>query len=276
MYCSTCGARVPAGRHQCDTCGTPHRPQPQPTTATGYGGGVAVGPERNAHPAPALSMCPKCGYRGEGLNHFSRGSHVALLVGLTLFTAGAMGAGGLIYYVVRRDHRVCPRCGHGWGKFGELALVRPNHSPDHPAAMPSGWGEAYRQGWAMALFVLAAILTVIGVVATEAGPLVAAGLAAAGGLVLQRTADREREKRRAALISSLQLPVLQLAAERGGRLTVTEVAASLGWTLPRAEKVLQSLDDDVRVSSEVTDEGVIVYQFRELLRTPGRISDGQV
>jgi hypothetical protein len=40
----------------------------------------------------------------------------------------------------------------------------------------------------------------------------------------------------------------------------------------RAEKVLQSLDDGMRVNSEVTDEGVIVYDFLELIRTTGRLS----
>jgi CTP-dependent riboflavin kinase len=94
-----------------------------------------------------------------------------------------------------------------------------------------------------------------------------AGAAAAAGLVVRRVADRDRERRRAALLSSLQPPVLQLAARRGAQLTVTETAAELGWSLRRAEKVLQSLDDGVRVSSEVTDEGVIVYEFRELARS---------
>jgi hypothetical protein len=90
-------------------------------------------------------------------------------------------------------------------------------------------------------------------------------------LVLQRAATREREQRREALLSALQLPVLQLAGRKGGQLTVTEVAAELGWTMRRAEKVLQSLDDGMRVNSEVTDEGVIVYDFLELIRTTGRL-----
>jgi hypothetical protein len=46
------------------------------------------------------------------------------------------------------------------------------------------------------------------------------------------------------------------------------VAAELGWTMPRAEKVLDSLEDGIRVCSEVTDEGVIVYEFREILNAP--------
>ena len=64
---------------------------------------------------------------------------------------------------------------------------------------------------------------------------------------------------------ALQQPVLRLAGDRGGRLTVTEVASSLGWPLRRAEKVLNSLEDGLRVASTVTDQGVIVYEFRELM-----------
>ncbi|HEV2733455.1 MAG TPA: hypothetical protein VGV85_01415, partial [Longimicrobiaceae bacterium] len=86
---------------------------------------------------------------------------------------------------------------------------------------------------------------------------------------LQSVARKEREARRAALLSNLQMPVLALAAERRGRLTVTETAAALGWPLPRAEKVLDSLEDGLRVNSEVTDEGVIVYEFRELAHGRG-------
>ncbi|MEX2570528.1 MAG: hypothetical protein WD737_04430 [Gemmatimonadota bacterium] len=120
------------------------------------------------------------------------------------------------------------------------------------------------------LFILGAILLTVGVVELEALVFTFGVLAAAGGFLLHRTANRAREERRTALISSLQTPVLKLAAEREGRLTVTDVAANLGWPLHRAEKVLQSLDDGWRVDSEVTDEGVIVYEFRELLLGGGR------
>ncbi len=193
---------------------------------------------------------------------------MAGLVVATVITAGAMGAGGLVYYLVRRDHEVCPRCGRGWGRGGERALVRMGATAPAEtafAASPNSWLEEGRgRPLSVMLAILAAILTVIGIVEFEMVPLLL-GLAAGGGsYVFHRAATRAREERRAALISSLQLPVLKLAAERGGRLTVSEVSASLGWTLPRAEKVLISLDDGIRVDSEVTDEGLIVYQFREL------------
>jgi hypothetical protein len=212
------------------------------------------------------ATCPRCGYRGEGIGYFSRGSHIAALVGLTLLTAGAMGAGGLIYYLVRRDHLVCPRCGRGWGRNGTFALVPTTGRGSAPVpAMRGGGGST--QGWAIALFIIAALLTVAAIASTELPPLLFGGVAAAGGFALQRVAIREREQRRQALLSALQLPVLQLAGKKGGQLTVTEVAAELGWTIRRAEKVLQSLDDGLRVTSDVTDEGVIVYAFPELTRS---------
>lgn len=263
MYCSTCGAFLPDGRSACDTCGAP-APLPARRAETPLAAPAAEGHWVVGRP---VGQCPRCGYRGEGLPYFSRGGHMAALVGATLLTAGAMGAGGLVYYVVRRDHRICPRCGRGWGREGERAVMPAGAVPRRADARLAS-GEAGWRGWSVLLFLLAAILVVGGFAAGEWGPFLLAAAAAGGGALVHRAADRAREARRAALIASLQLPVLKLAAARGGRLTVTEVAAELGWTLPRAEKVLQSLDDGVRVDSEVTDEGVIVYEFREILLSP--------
>jgi hypothetical protein len=262
MYCSTCGARNPAGRPACDTCGEAlgmAAGLPSPLGA----GGLAM--EGGWARARAMKACPRCAYHGEGISYFSRGSHMAALVGATIVTAGAMGAGGLVYYLMRRDHQVCPRCGRGWGAFAERAPAAGSRHPARTEApVPGAAAESFRRTWSTLLLVLAAILIVAGA-ATLTVEAVVLGLGAAGGgLFLRRAADRKREARREALLASLQLPVLQLAARRRGRLTVTEVAASLGWTLARAEKVLQSMDDGLRVDSEVTDEGVIVYEFREI------------
>jgi hypothetical protein len=224
-----------------------------------------------------IGVCPRCDYEGQGLTYFTRGAHLAALIGATLLTLPwALGAGGFLYYGLRHDHRVCPRCGEGWGRHAERALAearqgRPRRRRAHAAPhVPSAEGGA-RAG-SVLLLVLAAILLIVGL--TELEPLLI-GLSVAstaGGALLHRSANRAREERRAALLSSMQLPVLRLAAARHGRLTVTEVAAELEWSLRRAERVLQSLDDGWRVSSEVTDEGVIVYEFRELML--GRSSDG--
>ena len=46
---------------------------------------------------------------------------------------------------------------------------------------------------------------------------------------------------------------------------MTEVAADLDIGLPAAEKILMSMDDGFRVRSEISDEGVIFYEFPELI-----------
>jgi hypothetical protein len=260
MYCSTCGSLVPAGRRACDTCGAVVRQSALPAG----NGSTALAEGRGWSVVSRVHLCPRCGYNGEGIGYFSRGSRLAALVGVTVLTMGAMGAGGLVYYLVRRDHLVCPRCGYRWGKNGERAAVRRGTATaiDGPGA--PALRESPKRAWAVLLFVFAVLMMLGGLLGGEIGVVAASLLAAGGGAVLMQAANRDRDRRREALIASLQLPVLKLAAQQGGRLTVTEVSAHLGWPLRRAEKILQSLDDGVRVDSEVTDEGVIVYEFREL------------
>jgi hypothetical protein len=254
MYCSTCGAHVPEGRAHCATCGAVVRRVP-----AAYGGPVA---------RPAAHVCSRCGYTGEGVSYFSRGAHIAGLIFLALLSVGFMGLFALVYYFSHHDHRICPRCGKDWGKRpAELPGAQGAPVVGHAAPALPGGGSA-KEGWSVALFVLAAILVMAGIAGLEPSAVIFGAGAAIGGWILRQSARQEREARRQALLASLQLPVLKLAAERQGRLTVTEVAAALGWPLPRAEKVLNSLDDGLRVSSEVTDEGVIVYEFRELAHAP--------
>ena len=56
-------------------------------------------------------------------------------------------------------------------------------------------------------------------------------------------------------------------------MTVTGVAASLNLSLSAAEEVLDGMDDGLRVRSEVTNEGIIVYEFLELRHNP-RLESG--
>jgi hypothetical protein len=276
MYCSTCGAFVREGNSECTECGAARTGEvsgPLPSAdvrhrVRGYGreDGRWVSVRR-------VGTCPRCGYRGEGITYFSKGTHAAALIGLTILTAGAMGLGGLIYFLVRREHRVCPRCGLGWGRYGESSRAPTTQRSDRQGfvTVPPASRERSRRTVSVLLFLLAAVMTVVGFAEFALPPLLIAGFAAAGGFVLNRSANHEREKRRTALIGELQPPVLRLARELGGRLTVTQVASSLGWTMARAEKILTSLDDGLRVDSEVTDEGVIVYNFLEIIHGRGSI-----
>lgn len=265
MYCSTCGSSIPRGRGACDTCGSFARSDDVVPSTNGTD---VVGTPELAVRFAGVRTCPRCDYHGQGLPYFTRGPHMAALIGATLITLPwALGAGGFLYYGMRRDHRVCPRCGYAWGRRGERAVERSprGQSPDRRTVnLPRGGGGLART-WSVILFAMSAVMLTVGAIEFEAIVFAFGMLAAAGGVILHRTANRAREERRAAMIASLQMPVIKLAAERRGRLTVTEVAASLGWPIRRAERILHSLDDGWRVNSEVTDEGVIVYEFRELM-----------
>lgn len=265
MDCSICGSTIKAGSAACGECGEPVRALAPFSAADAS---IAVGRVLSPSAAP-LAVCSRCTYHGQGMPYFSRGTHIAGLAAATFFTLPwALGGGGILYYALRKDHRICPRCGQGWGKHSEYALrvIEGSSAPaPSPEAHPLVPAESPRRTASVLLGVLGAILFTIGLVQFEV-LLLAFGLLSGGGaFALHRAANRAREERREALIGALQSPVLKLAAERRGRLTVTDVSTALGWPMRRAEKVLHSLDDGWRVASEVTDEGVIVYEFRELL-----------
>ncbi|MEX2442523.1 MAG: hypothetical protein WD492_02875 [Alkalispirochaeta sp.] len=57
--------------------------------------------------------------------------------------------------------------------------------------------------------------------------------------------------------------VFRLARRFGGRITVSDLIAEMGVSGPIAERMLERLVDGVRVAMEVSDNGVIVYEFRE-------------
>lgn len=59
--------------------------------------------------------------------------------------------------------------------------------------------------------------------------------------------------------------IVRLARERGGRLTVTEAAADSGFTVEETAEILKKLADGGFVEIEVTDSGLMVYRFPELL-----------
>jgi hypothetical protein len=272
MYCSTCGARVPDGRTRCDNCGAPvSRP-------AGFGVPAVQVMTPIGAPMP-LVVCPRCGFQGQTVTYFSQAGHIAGLLVLTALTMfPGIGAGGLVYWLMRRNHRSCARCGHTLGKAETLALAGATQGAGLPAVsaaeadLPEDvgrWSSIWGIG-AILFFLFSAILMIAAVGEGEPVALMFALFGAGAGTLLTRKAQSAREERRAVLLTALQQPVLRLAGERGGRLTVTEVASSLSWPMRRAEKVLNSLEDGLRVVSDITREGVIVYEFRELMHARSR------
>ena len=64
---------------------------------------------------------------------------------------------------------------------------------------------------------------------------------------------------------SRQNSVIRLARERGGKLMVTETAADTGITMEEADRILRDLVDGGYVEMEVSDSGMVVYRFPEIV-----------
>ncbi len=257
--CSTCGENLTPESRRCPTCGT------------------VVPPGARAEPRMLLldggeHRCPRCGYRGQGVPYFSRTGHVGLLIGVSIFT---YGLGGLAYWLARRKHYICPNCGLGWEHAGRsLPSVYDGESgrgvippPEVDAPLPSGGVK--RRVLGALLILVAAFLIMIGILESEEPLFVIGSLIGASGSGLFFWGWQALQGRRQAVTTGLQQRVLRLATRKGGVLTVTEVAAELNLSLPAAEKVLIQMDDGFRVRSEVTREGILIFEFPEVLHRRG-------
>jgi hypothetical protein len=247
MRCSTCGELLQPGSMRCPTCGA----------ATPVGMALA-------RPA-GVRRCSRCSYQGEGIPYFRRGGHLGLLIGVSVFT---YGFGGLVYWLARRKHLVCPRCGLGWenasralmvtGPAAEQRLVQ-----DEPADRLPGGGIKRRILGTIGVLI-ASLMILIGFVEFEMVAVAVGSVIGASGSLMYYWGWNGQQDRRKAIMQRMQRQVLRLAAAKGGTLTVTEVATELNLALPAAEKILMSMDDDLRVRSVISEDGVIVYEFPEL------------
>lgn len=211
---------------------------------------------------------------------------MALLIGLSIPT---YGIGGLIYYASRRAYRVCPGCGFGWehsrkpeeggGDWGSPARLPAKRTqapapppPDAPLP-PSGIGRRIFGG---ALAVMGTIMITGGIVGQMMSPVMAGSLFGMAGSATFLWGWKSLQERRQSVIQSLNRRVLRLATERDGVLTVTDVAAALNLTLPAAEKIMVGMDDGFRVRSEISKEGVLYYEFPEVIHQKRlRSGDGE-
>jgi hypothetical protein len=64
---------------------------------------------------------------------------------------------------------------------------------------------------------------------------------------------------------STRVRIYKLAFKLGGRLTVSDIVIETGMEVEEAEKLIQSMVDQQRIRMEVTDEGLVVYEFPEIL-----------
>ena len=198
--------------------------------------------------------------------YFRRAGHVGLLVGASLFT---YGFGGLVYWLARRKHLVCPRCGLGWenasraltaaGPEPEKRLIE--QEPDE--RLPSAGMKRRVLGTGMVL--MASLMVLIGFVEWEMAAVAFGSVLGGGGSLTFYWGWQGLQDRRKAIMNGIQRKILKLAGAKGGTLTVTEVAADLNLALPAADKILTSMDDGFRVSSDISQDGVLYYEFPEIL-----------
>ena len=189
-----------------------------------------------------------------------------MLVGISLFT---YGFGGLVYWLARRKHLICPRCGLGWENASRV-LSLTGGEPEQRAVEEQPDEKLPRTGVKRRLLgvgmVLGGTLMLLGGIVGAAAELAVWGsLIGGGGSLAFYWGWHDLQQRRKAIMQRIQRKILRLAKARGGTLTVTEVAADINLGLPAAEKILTSMDDGFRVRSEISDEGVIYYEFPELL-----------
>ncbi len=229
-----------------------------------------------------VRSCPRCGHVGTGVKHFQRPVNVGVLLGISVFFWFTAGLGGLLYYVARRKRMICAQCGLGWQHaripgpgFGDpppLAASAGTDPVDHSTGTGAERGLPRRglgrRVVGIAGVILAAIMVSVGVVGLDLEVIMMGGMMGALGTATTWWGLQAREARRRALMARLQRRVLLFATEKGGTLTVTEVAASLNLSLSAAEDVLDSMDDGLRVRSDVTSQGIIVYEFPELRHHP--------
>lgn len=263
MYCWSCGEYLLEADTSCSACGA----------------AAAAPPRRQPSRLMGIRSCPACGYRGDGVPYFSRVSHAALLVGAAVFT---YGLGGLGYWLVKRKDRICPSCGLSWDR----ARV------DHGGAGQTGPGQQVerrdeevldlprrglgRRVFGVILALVASLLLGLGIVSSEGVLAVVSAVSGLAGASFFAWGWRSLQRRREAILHQFQRSVLRLAHTRGGQLTATDVASELDLSLRAAERVLLSLDDGFRVRSDVTDEGLLVFEFPEIRYQlkAGRASDG--
>ncbi len=98
-------------------------------------------------------------------------------------------------------------------------------------------------------------------------PAVGAFLLARSHLAEHGRVGRRREELR---LQTIESEVLKLAIARGGKLAAVEVATQLALSPEQATEALDRLALRGQAEYEVTDDGVIVYAFRDILHLSGK------
>lgn len=279
MRCRTCAAELREEEKHCPVCGAFSRPgtpnEPEENRITHEAG---VPPETQVQ--WALPPCPRCRLPVGGTPYFRRPSRYFALAATSFLS---LGIGGIFYWGFRRKHRICPRCATVWrpalnspsairrGAVPPVAASLPHPGARHVGdtlpstdiALPSKGIK--RRVFGIATLSLVPLLIFASFVGGEPAGMVFATLAAALGITTLTWGKRSLAARRKAIRDDEVRSVHRFAAQRGGRLTVTELATGLHLSFAEAEAQLASLEDGERVCSQVNPDGIIYYEFPEII-----------
>ncbi len=89
----------------------------------------------------------------------------------------------------------------------------------------------------------------------------------------QRAVHERRAGHEAPRRSRLENRVFRLAYRLGGRLTVSDLVVDLDFSIEEAESFLNRLVDSTRVTMEVRDDGLVYYEFPEIIARRNRDDD---
>ena len=91
---------------------------------------------------------------------------------------------------------------------------------------------------------------------------------AVGGGLLIRSHSREKQKalldKKNALQAKQETKIFRLAQQKGGRLSIPDIVAGTSLSTVEADRVMREMTEKGYVNMQVTDSGVIIYEFYEI------------
>lgn len=114
-------------------------------------------------------------------------------------------------------------------------------------------GDALQEGSLASNLVMAILFTL--------APIVGGGFMIRSHFMKKRKALKEQQT---ALQRAREKQILRLAQQKGGRISIPEIVVDTSMSTEEAEEFMQDLTAKGYVDMQVTDSGVIVYEFYEI------------
>jgi hypothetical protein len=95
---------------------------------------------------------------------------------------------------------------------------------------------------------------------------VVAPMGIGGALIRSHFKDKQKalQEKEDVVYKQREKQIIRLAQQKGGRLSIPEIAVDTSMSTEEAEKFMQELTAKGFVDMQVTDSGVIVYEFYEI------------